>query len=282
MSDTSHKKGSTPVFAFAWTKDVLLLLFSLALIWRVIVAKIDLKGFSFNDLLSLLLAVFSVALSVAFYFKANESSNHFYDNTYKFTKDISELLGRIESGFGERLRHLDEGYTNMVERFEKLPSYLVPTVSQVQSGEEEVAALNQNVATIIERFASKAHLAEQEKSDLVSSLSRANEELAEAKKELSILKSRAEADTELLGNMRNRPPESLVLKYVAERMKRMTNLRGMNDSISEDAMAELFEETKRRLPSRTIHDMKVLSLVDEENELTQKGTKGLLRLLSIF
>ncbi len=129
MSNSSHKKDSNPVFAFAWTKDVLLLLFSLALIWRVIFAKIDLQGFSFNDLLSLLLAVFSVALSVAFYFKANETSNQFYDNTYKFTKDISELLGRIESGFGERLRHLDEGYTNMVERFEKLPSYLVPTVS---------------------------------------------------------------------------------------------------------------------------------------------------------
>lgn len=118
MSSSSNNKEPGLGLAFAWTKDVLLVLFALALIWRVVIAKIDLKGFSFNDLLSLLLAVFSVALSVAFYFKANETSNQFYDNTYKFTKEMSELLGRIESGFGERLRHLDEGYSTMAERFD--------------------------------------------------------------------------------------------------------------------------------------------------------------------
>jgi len=65
-----------------------------------------------STLLSLLLALFSVALSALFYFKATDTSNAFYDNTYKFTKEIAELLVKIESGFGEKLRHLDEGYKN--------------------------------------------------------------------------------------------------------------------------------------------------------------------------
>jgi hypothetical protein len=276
MSNSSHKKDSTSVFAFAWTKDVLLLLFSLALIWRVIVAKIDLKGFSFNDLLSLLLAVFSVALSVAFYFKANETSNQFYDNTYKFTKDMSELLGRIEAGFGERLRHLDEGYMTMVERFDKLPGYLGPTVSQVQSGEAEVANLNQNVANIIEGFASKAHLAEQEKKDLINSFSRANEELTEAKKALSIMKSRTEDDTNRLDIKRRLPPQSIVLRFVAERIKGRADLGSMGGHVSEDAIVEGFEEIKSNLPSRAISDMKALGLVDEAISLTKNGKSGLL------
>lgn len=71
--------------------------------WKLLSAefKIDLASFSFNDFLALVLALFSVALSVAFYFKANEASNQFYDNTYKFTKEMSEILGRIEAGFGD-------------------------------------------------------------------------------------------------------------------------------------------------------------------------------------
>lgn len=67
----------------------------------------------FPVLLSLLLALFSVGLAALFYFKATDSSNRFYDNTHKFTRDISQLLSKMESGFGERLRNLDEGYTSM-------------------------------------------------------------------------------------------------------------------------------------------------------------------------
>ena len=78
----------------------------------------DFSNFSFSDLLSMTLAIFAIALSVAFYFKATDTSNKFYDNTFKFTKDISSILGRIEAGFGERLKHLDEGYTGLRDKFD--------------------------------------------------------------------------------------------------------------------------------------------------------------------
>jgi hypothetical protein len=280
MSNPSNSKEPGPGLAFAWTKDVLLVLFSLALIWRVVIAKIDLKGFSFNDLLSLLLAVFSVALSVAFYFKANETSNKFYDNTYKFTKEMSELLGRIESGFGERLRHLDEGYSTMAERVDKLPNYFAPTVSQVQSSEDEVATLNQNVAKIIESFASRAHLAEQEKNDIVISLSRANEELAEAKKALSMMKSRADDDANLIKRRRRLPPKSIVLRFVAEEIKKIAPVGLIDGTISENAVVEGFESIKRSLPPEAIDDMKAHGLVDDTVSLTEAGKLGLLNVIT--
>jgi hypothetical protein len=280
MSNSTNNKEPGLGLAFAWTKDVLLVLFALALIWRVVIAKIDLQGFSFNDLLSLLLAVFSVALSVAFYFKANETSNQFYDNTYKFTKEMSELLGRIESGFGERLRHLDEGYSTMAERFDKLPSYFGPTVAQVQSSEDEVATLNQNVAKIIESFASRAHLAEQEKNEIVISLSRANEELLEAKKALSIMKSRADDDANLIKRRRRLLPKSMVLRFVAEEIERNIPVRSIDDAISENAVVEAFELSKRFLPPEAIGDMKAHSLVDDNASLTEAGKLGLFNVIT--
>lgn len=79
------------------------------------------SGFDFSDLLSLFLAMFSIGLSVLFYLKATETSNIFYDNTYRFTKDVSEILGRVEAGFGEKLKHLDEGYLGLKDAVEKIP-----------------------------------------------------------------------------------------------------------------------------------------------------------------
>lgn len=64
--------------------------------------------FGFTDLLSIILALFAVWISVNFYHKKNETSNRFYNNTYTFTKDISETLGRIEERFGEKLESLKE------------------------------------------------------------------------------------------------------------------------------------------------------------------------------
>jgi hypothetical protein len=80
-----------------------------------------LSEFNFSDLLALFLAMFSIALAVLFYLKASETSNVFYDNTYKFTKDVSEILGRVEAGFGEKLQHLNEGYTGLKSVVEKIP-----------------------------------------------------------------------------------------------------------------------------------------------------------------
>jgi hypothetical protein len=65
--------------------------------------EFDLIELDFSVLLSLTLAIFAVGLSVTFYMKASETANRFYDNTYQFTKDISETLGRLDERFAERL-----------------------------------------------------------------------------------------------------------------------------------------------------------------------------------
>jgi hypothetical protein len=74
---TQIQKG---FLSLPFLRDLLLTGLVVVITWKVLNAdfKIDLASFSFNDFLSMVLVLFSMALSVAFYFKANEASNQFY------------------------------------------------------------------------------------------------------------------------------------------------------------------------------------------------------------
>ena len=102
-------------------KFIASLLFTILFVYKLAIADLsfDFSKFDFNALLALLLSLFAIGLSIVFYFKATDTSNLFYDNTYKFTKDISNILGRIEAGFGEKLQNLDKGYSGLLNKIDK-------------------------------------------------------------------------------------------------------------------------------------------------------------------
>ena len=173
----------------SWLKVILILLFSFIISWKIITTplNIDLSDFNFSDFLSLQLALFAIILALVFYLKANETSNKFYDNTYKFTTDISILLGRIEAGFGERLRHLDEGYTGLVDRFDRIPIDVTKVKEQVVEEEEEIKEKEREYNQLIETLAERAKLQEDEKTELFNNLKNTESELNIAKDELDFL-----------------------------------------------------------------------------------------------
>lgn len=148
----------------------------------------------FPTLLSLLLALFSVALSALFYFKATDTSNAFYDNTYKFTRDIAQLLVKIESGFGERLRHLDEGYSSMRNYLQNVPTKQADDVERtkkkLETEEQEVEKVVAERNKIIEQLVERSHLQQEEKGKIVSQLKAKEEELAQFQHEIAKLNRR--------------------------------------------------------------------------------------------
>lgn len=113
----------------SWLKIGIIIFFSLVigipLFWNLITGKIAINfgSINFESLLTLIISFFAIYLSVLFYFKATESSNQFYNNSYTFTKDISETLRGIEAGFGEKLKNIDRGYEDFRKSFE---SYISP------------------------------------------------------------------------------------------------------------------------------------------------------------
>lgn len=145
----------------------------------------------FPVLLSLLLALFSVWLSALFYFKANETSNAFYDNSYKFTKDIAQLLIKIESGFGERLKNLDEGYSSFrsyIQGGGKIKNNDVEaTEKEVASGQEEADKVMKERSEMINELLEKTQLHQNEKEAVLQQLKDKDIELAESHEKLARL-----------------------------------------------------------------------------------------------
>lgn len=148
----------------------------------------------FPTLLSLLLALFSVGLSALFYFKATDTSNTFYDNTYKFTKDIAELLVKIESGFGERLRNLDEGYSSMRNYLQGSAHRPIDDVEKtkekLETEQQEIEKVRAERDEIIKRVLEQSQLQQTEKDQIATQLRSKEEELTHAQEEVEKLNRR--------------------------------------------------------------------------------------------
>jgi hypothetical protein len=100
--NTPEAKCTQLIRMIVWCTICLIsIIFSSVIAYRLLHASpssllLLLQKFDFSQLLSLLLAFFSIVLSAAFYFKATESSNKFYDRTFEHTRTLLELLSRIE------------------------------------------------------------------------------------------------------------------------------------------------------------------------------------------
>lgn len=248
-------------------RDVVLIVLMTVVGWKFLNAelKIDLATFSFNDFLALILALFSVALSVAFYFKATEASNQFYDNTYKFTKEMSEILGRIEAGFGERLRHLDEGYSGMRDRLDKLPYQQSATLADVKKEEEEIKRKEAEQKALIEDLAQKAKLAQHEKQALFSTLAQKSDELEQARAELRQMQESRRRTSEDSSHRR------AVISYVAQKLRRMTPPDLAPEGLNSLRVQKLFNENRSELAEAALEDLKKLDLLDSEGRLSREG-----------
>ncbi|MFM5537474.1 hypothetical protein ACET8U_04385 [Aeromonas veronii] len=97
-------------------KDVVIVFLVGVSVFKIIQmdTTLNLSDLSATDLVALLLAVFSVGLSAAFYFAATGSSERFYDNMHKFTKDTSVILGELK----EQVKSVDKGQQEVKARVE--------------------------------------------------------------------------------------------------------------------------------------------------------------------
>ncbi|MBO9647375.1 MAG: hypothetical protein J7605_02610 [Variovorax sp.] len=277
----SQKDGSTVFAWLSWRsiRDIAVIALLVVLTWKLVNADISINigEFSFTDLLALILALFSVWLSILFYFKADEASAKFYDNTYKFTKDMSEILGRIEAGFGERLRHLDEGQTSLRDLVGRFPISGAHVVEEVEREERVIEEKEGEQKKIIEELAVKAKLAEGEKADLFRRLAQTSEELELARAELRRLMEVSEADGELTSSARIaglRVLEDLLVRLAGSvGPNRVRNMYKRNAN-------EVWTQLTSRAVARTEFEMlKDGGVVDDHGRLTPFGTAGLRTLL---
>lgn len=275
MSNSNDKDTSTPnwwrggFLTLGNIRDVILVSLLVVITWKLVNSeiKISLESFSFTDLLSVLLAFFAIALSAAFFFKATETSNRFYDNSYKFTKEMSEILGRIESGFGEKLKHIDEGYTGLREKFDKMPFDVKQAKEEEKKEEKHIKEQEKERNQIILDLMEKAKVADGEKEALLKRLEKSSQELDKSKNELRRLQRNI---TRVEGNIDD--VSEGFIRYLADRIE------GIMPPKYLDAPTRVLNSRFKRMRSENLFDEHDLRYMEDRNltddgELTAKGAR---------
>lgn len=199
MSENKVANGKAKLWD--WVKAISTVVFVGVISYKIYLTPISLKV-DFPTLLSLLLALFSVGLAALFYFKATETSNTFYDNTYNFTKDIAQLLIKIESGFGEKLRNLDEGYAAMRSQLQSAPyqnGETEETEKKIKGEKQEIEKVIEERNKIISNLLERSQLEQEEKENILTELSEKERELESSQRELNRMNKRL-----LVERMKNR------------------------------------------------------------------------------
>lgn len=129
------------------------------------------NNFAMESLISLLLAFFSIFISVFFYFKADEASNRFYETSYNFMKEVSVTLGKIEERFGEKLNSLNDKVSHLSAAKEEKKE-------ELESAEDEKQA-------IIDDLLQKAQLNDQQRAEYRHKLRMQDRQISELQHELS-------------------------------------------------------------------------------------------------
>ena len=253
----------------SWLKILVVVVLLGVFTWKILSSPtmIDLSSFKFSDLLNLVLAMFAISLSIAFYFKATDTSNVFYDNTYRFTKEISEILGRIEAGFGERLRHLDEGYAGLRERFEKMPVDLPRAEQKIREEEEALRKKEDERDRLLEDVLKKARVEENERGQLIEKIRGTEAALLDARRELDEMRNRLRrADTSSV--------PARVLTYTKSRvLERVGRDELLSGNIAE--VRKRFNQIKSDLHEGYLRDLEVSGFLNKNGELTISGLEFL-------
>lgn len=242
--------------------------------------SIDLSKFDFSDLLALIMGLFAMGLSVAFYFKATDTSNKFYDNTYKFTEDTSKILGRIEAGFGERLRHMDEGYTQLSGRIDKLKIEEQSQDVQIQEQKEIVRDKEVQYQQAIDELLQKSRIDATEKEKLRKQLEVTVKERENAQGLLKTLEHEKRLLMEEFHNLSRAmsdhdKPDSNLWNRIIERIPPFRKY--LRIVMSEEGPSGLIgPDILKYMPKSAADDLRNNGYTNDKGDLTEKGMSLLM------
>jgi hypothetical protein len=154
--------------------------------YLILTQKICLE-IDFPYFLSLVVAFFSLCLSIAFYFKASETSNKFYDNTYKFTKDISEKIGRMDERFGERLTHIDQDINRHLDIDKNV---IDQTEKEIKKEKKEVSDISNSREALFDELLKKKDVSEDEKKEIIRKINELIEKETDKKQKILKLENK--------------------------------------------------------------------------------------------
>lgn len=204
----------------------------------------------FPTMLSILLAFFSVGLSTLFYFKATETSNAFHKDAQQFNRDMGQVLAKIESGFGERLRSLDEGYSHVRDQLASREQFIAQTREDIEVGEKEWRATKAQKDEIISGLIEKANLQDEERNSILRKLEEKDQQLDVFQAQMNDLQQQLyDAKSERKMALLN--PRWLA-RYTYQNVVKVMGEEFVRDA-SPDKIARQFDRIEARLDSTYIN-----------------------------
>lgn len=266
-----------------WVKNIALIIIVAVAGYKVMTFQPDIKleGFDFSDLLSLLLALFAILLSAMFYFKATESSNNFYDNTYKFTKDLSELVGKLDVGVNKELQNMTKGYERLYEQLDKYSNDDGDTISieKIEKEKEKLRIVNEEKDRMINELSDKAKLQEAEREEFISELQDKNNKinmLSQNIDELNIMRNDIAHNSARHSKRMADAIEDYIEKDIFERLLDPKVFRNLSVSGKRRALRKY----RMELNEAFIRDMIDVGYMTEELSLTSSGCSLMDRISS--
>tara|TARA_R110001583_G_C5620443_1_gene406223 strand:+ start:458 stop:1345 length:888 start_codon:yes stop_codon:yes gene_type:complete len=289
LDNKNITKTETSIWDYA--KSLSLVVVVVAISIKLCSSDMELK-MDVPTFLSIALALFSVGLSAIFYFKATDTSNKFYDNSYRYTKDVAQLLVKIESGFGERLKKLDEGYLSMKEEIQKMPTYSVKgedslkleierTKKELKFEKDELNKIKKDQNLLVKHTVENSQLHENEKNDILQKLTEKEEEAEEAQQQVLKLNKRLFAE-----RLNRKKINSEIDPKLIYRVKNFTRDSFISYILDLDipdtsfvAIEKAFQKRKGSFPNRYLDDMLILGYLTEDKQLTKSGLTFLKKML---
>ena len=273
-SSSKEKPKGTVGQWFGWIITTIIVM---VICVKILISDFDFSElqFGFTDLLSTLLALFAVWISINFYHKNNETSSKFYNNTYTFTKDISETLGRIEERFGEKLESLKEENKSLSSRVEKYYTGFGSKTIDKEKDEKKEKEIQEKLEKeleeknkLLDQFTKKYKIAEQDRNQFIEMLNNKTEEVNKLERKLMLF----EKNSQMINNKFNLP--SRIISYVKRVFTNDEELRRIfciPDIMNEEDIKINFHHLSRRFNPGFISDLEKYDLINEERILTDFG-----------
>lgn len=253
-------------------REITLLLVLAYLSYSLISGKIGIsfgtKELTASEIISILLAFFAILLSAAFYYMSTQQSNLFYHNVHQFTKDTSEILGRLD----EQVKNIGGKQTELKDTFEKNYTYNnslndslgrkeEKIVEEVIEKEERLKEKEGNIIETVNSLIEKVKFnSDEEKKELISTL-------AQQRQEIDTLRS----DLEKKANLMHLMPK---VKYFTTQLIK----DNFPDKLPNRPISSIFREIiNNQVSDLYINDLELLGYLTKsdngEHNITRKGLK---------
>ena len=165
----------------------------------------------FLTILSMILAFFSIGLSAVFYFSATKTSNKFYKKTFTYSKQISELLVKMDGVISTKLDSINKGVDHQTEylhnHFLSRKNSIEKVEAEKLEDEKEVEKAQKDKDQIIEELLRKSKIDETEKGELKKRLETAENNLNEKRQNLFFLEKRLDKIKQNNVLIKNKPQD---------------------------------------------------------------------------